>query len=224
MVHVPKTIDNDYRGIDFTFGYFTAVEILASEIRNLLADAEATRMLLPRRDAWAAAPAGWPTGPRSPARPAWSLSVEDIDEQLTAPRRPSPTPRPASASTRKIMNIDKVVDVIVEAMLARESEGKEFGVIVLAEGLAEFLPADVPGRHHVRRPRPHLARPDQPGAHDGQAGRGRVQEADRQDATADRSAARLRGPLRPAARLRRHARQPARRRRLSALVETASTA
>ncbi len=30
-------------GIDFTFGYFTAVEFLASEIRNLLADAEANR-------------------------------------------------------------------------------------------------------------------------------------------------------------------------------------
>ncbi len=44
MVHVPKTIDNDYRGIDFTFGYFTAVETLAGEIRNLLADAEAGRM------------------------------------------------------------------------------------------------------------------------------------------------------------------------------------
>src|SRR5262249_58824734 len=43
VVHVPKTIDNDYRGIDFTFGYFTAVEFLASEIRNLLADAEANR-------------------------------------------------------------------------------------------------------------------------------------------------------------------------------------
>ena len=24
VVHVPKTIDNDYHGIDFTFGYFTA--------------------------------------------------------------------------------------------------------------------------------------------------------------------------------------------------------
>ena len=30
-------------GIDFTFGYFTAVEFLADEIRNLLADAEANR-------------------------------------------------------------------------------------------------------------------------------------------------------------------------------------
>ena len=43
VVHLPKTIDNDYMGIDFTFGYFTAVETLASEIRNLLADAEACR-------------------------------------------------------------------------------------------------------------------------------------------------------------------------------------
>ena len=29
-VHLPKTIDNDYQGIDFTFGYFTAVEMLAT--------------------------------------------------------------------------------------------------------------------------------------------------------------------------------------------------
>ena len=43
VVHLPKTIDNDYMGIDFTFGYFTAVEVLAEEIRNLLADAEAAR-------------------------------------------------------------------------------------------------------------------------------------------------------------------------------------
>ena len=43
VVHLPKTIDNDYMGIDFTFGYFTAVEFLATEVRNLLADAEANR-------------------------------------------------------------------------------------------------------------------------------------------------------------------------------------
>ena len=43
VVHLPKTIDNDYRGIDFTFGYFTAVDFLAGEVRNMLADAEANR-------------------------------------------------------------------------------------------------------------------------------------------------------------------------------------
>ncbi|MFO1066796.1 MAG: 6-phosphofructokinase, partial [Pirellulales bacterium] len=41
VVHLPKTIDNDYMGIDFTFGYFTAVETLAAEMRNLNYDAAA---------------------------------------------------------------------------------------------------------------------------------------------------------------------------------------
>ncbi|MEN0065530.1 MAG: 6-phosphofructokinase [Myxococcota bacterium] len=42
VVHLPKTIDNDYRGIDFTFGFFTAVDVLAKELLNLRADAMAT--------------------------------------------------------------------------------------------------------------------------------------------------------------------------------------
>ena len=29
-------------------------------------------------------------------------------------------------------------------MIAREQEGKEFGVIVLAEGLAQYLPSQLP--------------------------------------------------------------------------------
>ena len=36
----------------------------------------------------------------------------------------------------------KSCDAIVRTMLAREKEGKEFGVIVMAEGLAEFLPGE----------------------------------------------------------------------------------
>src|SRR5690349_25027705 len=42
VVHLPKTIDNDYRGIDFTFGFFTAVDVMAKELMNLRADALAT--------------------------------------------------------------------------------------------------------------------------------------------------------------------------------------
>ena len=33
---------NDYRGIDFTFGFFTAVDVMAKEVQNLRADAIAT--------------------------------------------------------------------------------------------------------------------------------------------------------------------------------------
>src|SRR4029078_4906346 len=43
VVHLPKTIDNDYRGIDFTFGFFTAVDVMAKELLNLRADALATK-------------------------------------------------------------------------------------------------------------------------------------------------------------------------------------
>ena len=42
VVHLPKTIDNDYHGIDFTFGFFTAVDFMAKEVQNLRADALAT--------------------------------------------------------------------------------------------------------------------------------------------------------------------------------------
>ena len=38
------------------------------------------------------------------------------------------------------MNVDKVIKRIVLTMTTREREGKEYGVIVIAEGLAELLP------------------------------------------------------------------------------------
>ena len=38
------------------------------------------------------------------------------------------------------MDVDAVVGHIVDTMLVREQEGKQFGVVVIAEGLAEFLP------------------------------------------------------------------------------------
>ncbi|QEH38118.1 6-phosphofructokinase 1 [Aquisphaera giovannonii] len=139
VVHVPKTIDNDYRGIDFTFGYFTAVETLAGEIRNLLADAEATRgyfiaECMGRSAGWLA------YGAAIAGEASLVLSVEDVEEKFGAEETLT-DPKTGVTSTRKIMNIDKVVDVIVKLMTAREAAGKEFGVVVLAEGLAQYLPA-----------------------------------------------------------------------------------
>ncbi|HQU41865.1 MAG TPA: 6-phosphofructokinase, partial [Pirellulales bacterium] len=77
VVHLPKTIDNDYMGIDFTFGYFTAVETLASEIRNLLADAEANRSyylteVMGRSAGWLA------YGTAISGEASLAVSVEDI--------------------------------------------------------------------------------------------------------------------------------------------------
>jgi 6-phosphofructokinase 1 len=139
VVHVPKTIDNDYRGIDFTFGYFTAVETLASEILNLLADGEATRgyfiaECMGRSAGWLA------YGAAIAGEASLALSVEDLDDNLCKEETLT-DPKTGVTSTRRIMDVSKVVDVIITAMLAREGEGKHFGVIVLAEGLAQFLPA-----------------------------------------------------------------------------------
>ena len=139
VVHVPKTIDNDYRGIDFTFGFFTAVETLASEIRNLLADAEATRGYFIAECMGQSA--GWLAyGAAIAGEASLALSVEDLDDSLCT-QETLTDPKTGITETRRIMDIDKVVDMILTAILARESEGKQFGVIVLAEGMAQYLPS-----------------------------------------------------------------------------------
>jgi 6-phosphofructokinase 1 len=140
VVHVPKTIDNDYLGIDFTFGYFTAVETLAGEIRNLLADAEATRAYYLAETMGRSA--GWLAyGAAMAGEASLVLSVEDVAGRFES-QESTTDPATGETKTRKIMNLPEVVRHIVSAMRTREREGKEFGVIVLAEGLAEFLPSE----------------------------------------------------------------------------------
>jgi 6-phosphofructokinase 1 len=151
VVHVPKTIDNDYMGIDFTFGYFTAVETLAAEVRNLLADAESTQSYFLAETMGRSA--GWIAyGAAIAGEASLVISVEDItgkyrtEEEVIDPKTGAKTKRAA-------MDIDETVRRIVATMRVREdSEKKPYGVIVLAEGLAEFLPMsylkDVPRDEH----------------------------------------------------------------------------
>ena len=139
VVHLPKTIDNDYSGIDFTFGYFTAVDVLAEEIRNLLADAEASRAYFVAETMGRSA--GWLAyGAAIAGEASLVISVEDItgkyemSEEMTDPKT-------GKTTLRRVMDMHEVVNRIVATMRAREEvEGKEFGVIAVAEGLAEYLP------------------------------------------------------------------------------------
>jgi 6-phosphofructokinase 1 len=139
VVHLPKTIDNDYMGIDFTFGYFTAVDTLGSEIRNLLYDAEAGRTYFLCETMGRSA--GWLSyGAAISGEASLVISVEDIHGRY----RGEETVTDAHGTTRikPVMNIEEVVGRIVKTMRVREDhEGKQFGVVVLAEGLAEYLPA-----------------------------------------------------------------------------------
>jgi 6-phosphofructokinase 1 len=151
IVHLPKTIDNDYKGIDFTFGYFTAVDYLGNEIRNLLADAQAMRRyylveLMGRRAGWLA------YGAAIAGEATMMLSVEDIEEEYAAwedeidPETGQPVRDPETGETksRKIFNKDKVVQHIVAMIRAREEhQNNRYGVIAIAEGLAELLPYEI---------------------------------------------------------------------------------
>ena len=139
VVHLPKTIDNDYWGIDFTFGYFTAVETLAGEIRNLLADAEASNAYFLVETMGRSA--GWLAyGAAIAGEASLVISVEDIygkyerEEQYVDPQT-------GEQATRTVMNLEEVVKRVVATIRVREEqERKPFGCIVMAEGLAEYLP------------------------------------------------------------------------------------
>jgi 6-phosphofructokinase len=124
VVHLPKTIDNDYKGIDFTFGFFTAVDVMAKEVMNLRADSMATGSYfiveaMGRK-------AGWLSyGVAIAGEAHLVITVEDIDETLTE-------------SDGKL-SLDKLADRIVNLILTREERKKYYGTVVLAEGLAECL-------------------------------------------------------------------------------------
>ena len=138
VVHLPKTIDNDYMGIDFTFGYFTAVEFLASEIRNLLHDAEASRAYFLTETMGRSA--GWLSyGAAIAGEASLVISVEDIIGTYRVSETYTDDVT-GKTETREVMDVDRVITRIVKTMTARDAEGKPFGVIVLAEGLAELLP------------------------------------------------------------------------------------
>ena len=214
VVHLPKTIDNDYMGIDFTFGYFTAVEVLAGEIRNLLADAESTRSYFMAEAMGRSA--GWLAyGAAIAGEASLVISVEDITGKYEASEEIT-DPQTGKTTIRRVMDLGEVVKRIVATMRVREeAEGKEFGVIVIAEGLAEYLPhmhiEGVPRDEHG-----HIAisKLDLCRLFADLVAKEYTKQTGKKRKITGMQAG-LRVPLRPAAGLRRHARQPTWRGRIS---------
>ena len=138
VVHVPKTIDNDYRGIDFTFGFFTAVDVMAKELLNLRADCIATSSYfivetMGRK-------AGWLSyGVAIAGEASMVLSSEDVHDDL-AIEESTRDPVTGESSTEIRLSVTALVDQIVDLILEREKRGQYYGTVVLAEGLAEMLP------------------------------------------------------------------------------------
>lgn len=137
IVHLPKTIDNDYRGIDFTFGFFTAVDVMAKELENLRADSIATSSYfivetMGRKAGWLA------YGVAIAGEANLVVGVEDIEDELAVFEEA----KDASGAVRqeKRLNVDALAERIVHLILTREKRDKHYGTVVLAEGLSELLP------------------------------------------------------------------------------------
>jgi ATP-dependent phosphofructokinase / diphosphate-dependent phosphofructokinase len=137
VVHVPKTIDNDYRGIDFTFGFFTAVGVMSHELLNLRADAMATQSYFIVETMGRSA--GWLAyGVAVAGEAHMVIGVEDVVGDLAIEEEVDD----ADGKKRKVtrLSIDALADRIADLVAAREARGKTYGTVVLAEGLAELLP------------------------------------------------------------------------------------
>jgi len=113
------------------------VEFLAGEIRNLLYDAEASQAYFLTETMGRSA--GWLSyGAAIAGEASLVISVEDIigtyrlEETYTNEQTGQP-------ETRGVMDVDRVIGRIVKTMTARDAENKPFGVIVLAEGMAELV-------------------------------------------------------------------------------------
>jgi len=121
VVHLPKTIDNDYYGIDWTFGFVSAAGFAAQEVRNIHADSRSMSTwwvleIMGRK-------AGWLTYAAAIGGEACRMiSVEDFPRGFDPARE-----------------AERIVDLI----LARAADEKKHGVVCIAEGLADHLPEEL---------------------------------------------------------------------------------
>jgi 6-phosphofructokinase 1 len=120
VAHVPKTIDNDLPlPSDIpTFGFTTATNLGKELVRNLMQDAATTERwffvtVMGRRAGHLALGIG--------GAAAATLTV--IGEEFAEPQIP----------------LDRLVDLLEGAIIKRRAQGREHGVAILAEGLAEKL-------------------------------------------------------------------------------------
>lgn len=120
VVHVPKTIDNDYFGIPWTFGYFTAIEHARQDIKVFNAEAVTT-------DAWwilelMGRKTGWYTlGAGIAGEAVRMIGPEEMGEQV---------------------DMRELATEVLNLILSREAYGKRYGVVLISEGLVDRLPKE----------------------------------------------------------------------------------
>ena len=123
VIGVPKTIDGDLQIGDLlpiSFGFDTATKIYAEMVGNILQDTPSSRKywhfvkLMGRAASHVALEVGLQT------RPAITLISEEIAE--------------------KKMSLANIIDDIAKTVIARAKKGISHGVVLIPEGIVEFIP------------------------------------------------------------------------------------
>jgi pyrophosphate--fructose-6-phosphate 1-phosphotransferase len=122
VVGVPKTIDGDLKNewIETSFGFDTATRVYSELIGNICKDASSGRKywhfvkLMGRSASHITLECAFQT------RPNVALISEEIEE--------------------KQMSLSQVVEIIANTIAARAAKGENFGIVVVPEGLIEFIP------------------------------------------------------------------------------------
>ena len=122
VVGVPKTIDGDLKNewIEASFGFDTATKTYSELIGNICRDA--------------------PSG-----RKYWHFirvmgrSASHIALECALQTRPNVALISEEVEARK-MSLAQIVDIIASSVAARAAKGENFGVVIIPEGLIEFVP------------------------------------------------------------------------------------
>jgi pyrophosphate--fructose-6-phosphate 1-phosphotransferase len=122
VVGVPKTIDGDLKNefIETSFGFDTATKVYSELIGNICRDAASSRKywhfikLMGRSASHIALECAFQT------RPNVCLISEEVEQ--------------------KKMSLGQVIDTVVASIVARGNKGENFGVVLIPEGLIEFVP------------------------------------------------------------------------------------
>ena len=123
VIGCPKTIDGDLKNecIETSFGFDTATKVYSEVIGNIQRDCNSAKKywhfikLMGRSASHIALECALQTQP----------NVCIISEEVEA----------------KNMTLDQVVDSIAQTVVARANDGKNFGIVLIPEGLIEFIPA-----------------------------------------------------------------------------------
>ncbi len=120
VVHVPKTIDNDYYGIPWTFGYFTAIEHARQAIKVFNTEAMTTEAwwileLMGRKTGW------YTLGAGISGEAVRMIGPEEMGDQV---------------------DMNELAGEVLDLIVMREKYGKRYGVVLISEGIVDRLPQE----------------------------------------------------------------------------------